>query len=261
MSTEETRTLWEKFKAADQAHDAAAMNALYAEDVQAGPAFGKAAMVAFTNAAAEGFTEHREYRTVVISENAVAFTWHLRIQNTGPWMGNAPTGRSYEGDGATFLTVRGGLISKIEAFGVQEAIADVCPPNSPAAMVRRIYEESNANPLDMAFILDVYAPEFLHNGRETTATGWKQLAESIYSAFPDAQQEITDLSVEGDRVWDRYVMRGTHTRDLRVRDRVISASGRPFEVWGMEVRRIKDGRIVELWSSDVMSQLLPQLAG
>ncbi|MBK7330490.1 MAG: nuclear transport factor 2 family protein [Dehalococcoidia bacterium] len=33
MSIEETRNLWEKFKAADQAHDAEAISAIYAEDV------------------------------------------------------------------------------------------------------------------------------------------------------------------------------------------------------------------------------------
>ena len=44
-------------------------------------------------------------------------------------------------------------------------------------------------------------------------------------------------------------------------DRTISASGRQFEVWGMEMRRVRDGKFVELWSSDVMEQLLPQLEG
>ena len=29
----------------------------------------------------------------------------------------------------------------------------------------------------------------------------------------------------------------------------------------MEMRRVRDGKFVELWSSDVMEQLLPQLEG
>ena len=128
-----------------------------------------------------------------------------------------------------------------------------------AAMVRRIYDEANVDPLNMAFILDLYAPEFLHNGRPMSAAMWKRMAESVYGSFPDAKQEIKDLSVEGDLVWTRYVMRGTHTGSLTLRDRVVPATGKRFEVWGMEMRRLEGGKFVELWSSDVMGQLLPQL--
>lgn len=127
------------------------------------------------------------------------------------------------------------------------------------AMLERVFNESNANPGDMGFIVDLYAPRFLRNGVEMSAAAWKRIAEGIYTAFPDATQDLVDVTVEDNRIFCRYVMRGTHTGGLVLTDRTVSPTGRRFEVWGMEMRRIRDGKFVELWSSDVMGQLLPQI--
>jgi predicted ester cyclase len=125
-------------------------------------------------------------------------------------------------------------------------------------MLERIYAASNAIPKELDIIPELYAPTFLHNGVPRSAGTWQRICEGLYSALPDATFDLLDITTEEDRVFCRYVMHATHTGDLALPGKVIAATGRKVEVWGLELRRVKDGRFVELWSSDI-SQLVEQL--
>ena len=131
--------------------------------------------------------------------------------------------------------------------------------DNPKRMLERIFDGSNANPKNLDFILEAYAGRFMRNGVEISSGAWKRAAEGFYSAFPNAEHELLDVTVEGDRIFNRYTMRGTHTGDLVLADRIVRATGRRFDLWGIELRRCRDGRFVELWSSETLPQFLAQM--
>ncbi|MEV0635323.1 ester cyclase [Streptomyces sp. NPDC050619] len=74
-----------------------------------------------------------------------------------------------------------------------------------------------------------------HRGRDA----WRQKWESVSagSAFHDVSVTIEQNLVSGDTSANRYTLRGTHT-----------ASGRRYEVLGMDMVRVRNGRIVEHWA-------------
>lgn len=273
MSIEQTREVFEAFRAASNERwlDPEATVSLYSEEGKR-TAFAGRDMLEAETAYRVAFPDwRRDFGRVVVGENGFACLSRVRATNTGPFMGNPPTNRAIDVEAASFFRVKSGLIDEsvvvnsefvaarmFEQLGLPNPAA---PGAAARAMLQRVFEDSNKSPKDMSFILDLYAPVFVRNGVEMTAERWRQAAEAVYRAWPDAIQELTDVTAEGDRIFCRYVMRGTHTGDLVLADRTIPPAGRSFEVWGMEMRRIRDGKFVELWSSDVMVQLLPQIEG
>jgi steroid delta-isomerase-like uncharacterized protein len=63
------------------------------------------------------------------------------------------------------------------------------------------------------------------------------------TACPDARSTVEDQVAEGDKVVTRWRARGTHQGDLGP----IAATGRSFDVAGITIERVDDGRIAEVW--------------
>jgi steroid delta-isomerase-like uncharacterized protein len=74
-------------------------------------------------------------------------------------------------------------------------------------------------------------------------------------AFPDAQSTVEDQVAEGDKVVTRWRARGTHRGELGP----IAATDRPFEMDGVTIERIEEGRIAEVWVARDELGLLSQL--
>ena len=74
-------------------------------------------------------------------------------------------------------------------------------------------------------------------------------------AFPDAHSTVEDQVAEGDKVVTRWRARGTHRGELGP----IAATDRPFEMDGVTIERIEDGRIAEVWAARDELGLLRQL--
>jgi steroid delta-isomerase-like uncharacterized protein len=74
-------------------------------------------------------------------------------------------------------------------------------------------------------------------------------------AFPDAHSTVEDQVAEGDKVMTRWRARGTHQGQLGP----ITATDREFEMNGVTIERIADGRIVEVWVARDELGLLGQL--
>jgi ketosteroid isomerase-like protein len=74
-----------------------------------------------------------------------------------------------------------------------------------------------------------------HRGREAWRHKWEQM--SAGSAFHDLSVTIEQNVVSDDTSVNRYTMRGTRTD-----------SGRCYEVVGMDMVRVRNGRIVEHWA-------------
>jgi steroid delta-isomerase-like uncharacterized protein len=83
----------------------------------------------------------------------------------------------------------------------------------------------------------------------------KDLAGSLRGAFPDLRFAIEDTMADGDRVLVRWTARGTHTGTLGG----VEGTGRQVEWTGMDLLRMADGRIVELWGNNDALGLWEQL--
>jgi steroid delta-isomerase-like uncharacterized protein len=74
-------------------------------------------------------------------------------------------------------------------------------------------------------------------------------------AFPDATSTVEDQVAEGDKVVTRWSARGTHRRQLGP----MPPTDREFEMDGITMERIEDGRIAEVWVARDELGLLRQL--
>lgn len=82
-----------------------------------------------------------------------------------------------------------------------------------------------------------------------------QFAEAFIAAFPDATVTVDDIIVEGDRGVIRWTFRGTHQGELMG----IPATGRQVIMTGIEINRVRDGKIVEHWVEMDQMGLMQQL--
>jgi steroid delta-isomerase-like uncharacterized protein len=74
-------------------------------------------------------------------------------------------------------------------------------------------------------------------------------------AFPDFKYTIEDVLAEGDKVFGRLVMHGTHTGAVLGNP----ASGAQVEMKVMTLVRIEDGKVKEHWGRPDMIALLRQI--
>ena len=120
------------------------------------------------------------------------------------------------------------------------------------ATVARIYGTC-WNKGDMAAIDEIFAADVKHGqflpdwptGRE----GFKALVKFWRQAFPDIHEEAVELITEGDKVASRFRLQGTHQGDFYG----IPPTGRRVNIYGAEIFRFKDGKVVEyLYHEDTL---------
>jgi predicted ester cyclase len=85
--------------------------------------------------------------------------------------------------------------------------------------------------------------------------GLHRFHEALWGAFPDARLTVEDLVVEGDRAAVRYRLQGTHRGDYLG----VAATGLRFDVEGLTLLRLAEGRVVEEWHSPTELSILRQL--
>src|SRR5579864_2630516 len=89
------------------------------------------------------------------------------------------------------------------------------------------------------------------HGRE----GYKRAMHMAFSAFPDAELIQEDLIAEGDKVVERWTMRGTHRGEFMG----VPPTNKQVTVGGIDIYRYRDGKRVETWSQFDGLGLLRQL--
>ena len=116
---------------------------------------------------------------------------------------------------------------------------------SPGEVHRRLlasYGDVLAGRLDDALAL--IAPDVIdyrggrdgdHRGRDAWRRKWEGMAAG--GAFHDVSVTVEQNVASGDFSVNRYTLRGTHT-----------ATGRRYEVLGMDMIRVRDGKVVEHWA-------------
>jgi steroid delta-isomerase-like uncharacterized protein len=124
-------------------------------------------------------------------------------------------------------------------------------------IVRRFFEEGpskgNINAAN-----ELLSPDFVMHVPLPASPGIKGINEVITTcraAFEHLNVTIEDRVAEGDKVVARFTARGVHKGSFMS----LPATGKPITMSGIEIFRIKDSRIVELWGEVNLLGLMQQL--
>src|SRR6266568_6179178 len=127
------------------------------------------------------------------------------------------------------------------------------------ALVRRFYDEVT-NGRNVAVLDELLAPNFegfkvegADHGQNREA--FKHMITMVLNAFPDHHQAIHDWIAENDRVVTRWTVQGTHQGEYVG----IAPTGKQVKITGIDIFRVVDGKIVELWAEVDMPGMMQQL--
>jgi predicted ester cyclase len=117
-----------------------------------------------------------------------------------------------------------------------------------AGVARRALEQVCATG-DMALAPSCYAEDFADHvgGLDYHGLDGVRRSTAVYRAlFDDLRIDVVDQVAEDDRVASRWTLTGRNR-------------GRRVELWGITISRLRDGRIVEDWSTFDSLELLRRL--
>lgn len=120
------------------------------------------------------------------------------------------------------------------------------------------YTEDFWNNHNLAAFEKYYSPEFImHSATEDRNFGqYKDLCQAYLTAFLDLHITSHFLVAEGDKVAKVWTANSTHLDEFVG----VPATGRQIAVKGIEIFRIEDGNIAELWVSMDNLGMMQQLA-
>ena len=125
------------------------------------------------------------------------------------------------------------------------------------SLIRRFYGEVSAG--NLGVIDELVADDVIEHeefpGLEANKDGVRQFFAMFRSAFPDLRMEADEVVSEGDLVCVRGTMAGTHQGEFMG----MPASGKPFEIRGFDMVRVRDGQVVEHWGVTDMMSMMQQL--
>jgi steroid delta-isomerase-like uncharacterized protein len=127
------------------------------------------------------------------------------------------------------------------------------------ALVRRFYEEVwNKGNLDAAY--DIFAHDYVrHDLRPGDAPrgpeGQKLIAGMFHTAFPDVHLSVQFMVAEADMVVARWTMEGTHQGAWGG----IPPTGKRMSFAGVNIFRLSEGKVVEIWNHRDDLGLMEQL--
>ena len=125
------------------------------------------------------------------------------------------------------------------------------------AIVRRFFEEGpSKGDLDAANKL--LAPNFILHVPIPCSPGIQGINDVIMACravFEDLNVTVEDMVAEGDKVAARFTAHGTHNGAFMG----LPPTGKPIAMTGMEIFRIENGRIAELWGEANLLGLMQQL--
>ena len=130
-------------------------------------------------------------------------------------------------------------------------------PEENNRIVERFEAAFAAN--DVATIDELCAPDLVdHNplpDQKPGLIGFKDTISMYKGVFPDSQVDVQHILGEGDLVATHWTVSGTHQAEFFG----TPATGRKVTVEGMNVYRLVDGRITDVWTQfdglGVMQQL------
>jgi predicted ester cyclase len=129
------------------------------------------------------------------------------------------------------------------------------------AVAYRLYTEI-MNRRDVDSVDEIFSPDvvFYQSGRPIIQgrEAFRQwLSDSDQSIWGKWQATVEETVAEGDLVFARWTIRGTHVGEWRG----IAPTGKPITLTGMNMYRVVDGTVTASWSEEgwlaVMEQLRP----
>ena len=135
--------------------------------------------------------------------------------------------------------------------------ADAVDENENKALVRRFFEVGPSRG-DLRAAHELLADDFALHVPLPCSPGVQGIIEVISAcraAFEHLDVTVEDMVAEGDRVAARFVARGIHRGDFMGQP----ATGRSITMTGIEIFRIENGRIAELWGEANLLGLMGQL--
>ena len=124
-------------------------------------------------------------------------------------------------------------------------------------IVRRFFEEGPSKG-NLSIADELLSPDFAMHTPLPASPGIKGINEVIITcraAFEHLNVTIEDMIAEGDKVTARFTAHGAHKGDFMG----LQATGKPITMTGIEIFRIKDGKIIELWGEANLLGLMQQL--
>jgi ketosteroid isomerase-like protein len=150
------------------------------------------------------------------------------------------------------------LVGLLAASALAARAQDTTPTDNFAAnkaLAQRFHDDLFVRG-NLAAADEILTPDFVwYSPPQTTflvgPDAIKQQAMDVRAFFPDLTITVDDVIAEGDRVVNRWTLRGTAQTE---------AGGVPVVYTGIDIFRIEDGRLAELWQNTDDLGLEAQLA-
>ena len=120
-------------------------------------------------------------------------------------------------------------------------------------IIRKMIEAYNKR--NLASLDQLYAPDYVNRNLQLRGLeSFKQFMTRIYKGFPDWHETIEDITAEGDKVWVRFKVTGTHTGEYRGylpligKKITLAPTGKKITFTGVIIYRIVNGKVVESWA-------------
>ncbi len=111
---------------------------------------------------------------------------------------------------------------------------------------------------DMNAAAELLAPDFALHVPLPTAPGVQGISDVVTAcraAFEHLNVTVEDMVAEGDRVAARFTAHGVHKGQFMG----LPPTGKPIIMTGIEIFRIENGKIAELWGEANLFGLMGQL--
>jgi predicted ester cyclase len=105
-------------------------------------------------------------------------------------------------------------------------------------------------------ILDDNWRSYYKNNEYRTKADTRPYLEGLFEIVPDINVEIQHISVDGDYIAVRSELSGTPNREF-----MVPFSGNKFSIMTIDINRVKDGKIVELYHLEDWGTAISQLSG
>lgn len=127
------------------------------------------------------------------------------------------------------------------------------------ALVRRVYDEAYSGGR-VELVDELLSPEYVNHqvfpGLPAGREGIKMVIGAMRTAFPDMYIEIHDMVAEGELVYVRATIRGTHLGPLNG----MQASGKQVAFDTIDTFRLVNGLQVEHWGVTDQLSLIQQIS-
>jgi len=142
-------------------------------------------------------------------------------------------------------------MAELEEFKAQAEVEEA----NKALFMRYVEAWDNG---DFEALKDIHSPDFvlyLPPGKDGSLEDILENCKQQLVMYPDRVFIDEDLIAKGDKVISRWTFRGTHTGDVEG----FPATGNKFEITGIEIIRVENGKIVESWEESNQLSFYRQL--